>query len=124
LKDPFVERGIAPGGILPAGWVNSKVIKCFFLRTPGKLESSQTVVLAICTTEMQSFGALAREELNALPHNKIVGAEFLKSVVRRAIFIQSILSKMEEDRGGYLPIPALRQNSKTTAGFDNVLVNV
>jgi len=124
LKDPFVERGIAPGGILPAGWVNSKVIKCFFLRTPGKLESSQTVVLAICTTEMQSFGALAREELNALPHNKIVGSEFLKSVVRRTVLVHTVLSKVEEDRAGNSPTSALRQNRKTVARFNDVLVNV
>ena len=59
-----------------------------------------------------------------MQHNKIVGAEFLKSVVRRAVFVQSILSKMEEDRGGNSLTSALRQNSKATARFNDLLVNV
>ena len=80
---------------------------------PGKFEPSQAFVFLLGAPEVQFFRAVARQKLNALPHNKIIGAQFLKSFIRSAVFIKGVLSEAEEDRGGYWARPMLRENNET-----------
>ena len=64
---------------------------------------------------MQFFRTGARQKLNALPHDKIIGAQCLKSFIRSAVFIKGVPSEAEEDRGGYWARPMLRENNETEA---------
>jgi hypothetical protein len=73
---------------------------------------------------MQLLRAISRQKLNALPHDKIVGAQFLKSFVGSAIFINGVLSKAEENRGGYWARPTLRENNETETAVYEMLVDV
>src|SRR6266536_4438662 len=73
---------------------------------------------------MQFFGAVARQKLNASPHDKIVRAEFLEPFVGSAVFIKSVLSEAEEDRGGNWARPALCEDNETETRSDDVLVDV
>ncbi len=73
---------------------------------------------------MQFFRAVARQKLNALPHNKIIGAQCLKSFIRSAVFIKGVLSEPEEDRGGYWARPMLRENNETETAVYDMLVDV
>ena len=72
---------------------------------------------------MQLLCAVARQKLNALPHDKIVRTELLKSFVGSAVLIKSVLSKAEEDRSGNWTRPPLRENNETETGFDDVFVD-
>ena len=109
---------------LPTRSINSEVINCFFLRVPGKLESSQTIVFALGPSEMQLFHAVARQELNALPHDKIIRAEFLEPFVGSAVFKKSVLSEAEEDCGGNWARSVLCKDNETEARPDDMLVDV
>src|SRR4029077_14341442 len=109
---------------LPTRGINSEVINCFLLRVPGKFEPSQTFVFLLGAPEMQFFRAVARQKLNALPHNKIIGAQCLKSFIRSAVFINGFLSEPEEDRGGYWARPMLGENNETEAAVYDMLVDV
>src|SRR6266576_5676911 len=73
---------------------------------------------------MQFCRAVARQKLNALPHDKIVRSDFLKSFVRSAVLIKSVLSKAEEDRGGNWARPAVGEDNETETGFYDMLVDV
>ena len=73
---------------------------------------------------MQLLCAVARQKLNALPHDKIVGAQFLKSFIGSAVFIKGVLSKAEENRGGYWARPMLRENNETETAVYDMLVDV
>ena len=73
---------------------------------------------------MQFFRAVARQKLDAPPHDKIIRAEFLKPFVRSAVFIKSVLSEAEEDRGGNWARPAVGEDNETETGFDDVIVDV
>ena len=72
---------------------------------------------------MQFFSASSRQELDTLPHDKIVRTEFLKSFVGSAVLIKSVLSKAEEDRSGNWTRPPVRENNETETGFDDVFVD-
>src|SRR6266496_109901 len=98
-------------------WIKPEVINCFLLSVPGKLEPSQTFVFLLGAPEMQLLCAVARQKLNALPHDKIVGAQFLQSFIGSAVLIKSVLSKAEEDRSGIMTRPPLRENNETETGF-------
>ena len=126
-KDPLVERGVVGSGgskTLMTGWINPEVINCFLLRVPGKFEPSQTFVFLLGASEVQFFCAVARQKLNALPHDKIIGAQCLKSFIRSAVFIKGVLSEAEEDRGGNWVWPMVRENNETETRPNDVLVNV
>ena len=73
---------------------------------------------------MQFFRAVARQKLNALPHDKIIRAQFLESFVGSAVFVKSVLSEAEEDRGGNWARSALREDNETETGPDDMLVDV
>jgi len=73
---------------------------------------------------MQLLCAVARQKLNALPHDKIIGTEFLKSFVGSAVLIKSVLSKAEKDRSGYWARPTLGENNETETGVYDMLVDV
>src|SRR5205809_4186758 len=73
---------------------------------------------------MQFFGAVARQKLNASPHDKIIRAEFLEPFVGSAVFIKSVLSEAEEDRGGDWARSALCQDDETETGPDDVVIDV
>jgi hypothetical protein len=73
---------------------------------------------------MQFLRAIARQKLDALPHDKIIRAEFLKSLVRSAVFIKRVLPEAEEDRGGNWARAALCEDNETKTGFDDVIVDV
>jgi hypothetical protein len=73
---------------------------------------------------MQLLCAVARQKLNALPHDKIVGAQFLKSFIGSAVFIKSVLSEAEENRGGYWAQLMLRENNETETAVYDMLVDV
>src|SRR5260370_28078732 len=73
---------------------------------------------------MQLLRAVARQKLNALPHDKIIGAQFLKSFIGSAVFIKGVLSEAEEDRGGYWTRPMLRENNETETALYEMLVDV
>ena len=73
---------------------------------------------------MQFFGAVARQKLNAFPHDKIIGAQCLISFIRSAVFIKSIPSEAEEDRCGYWARPVLCENNKTETAVYDMLVDV
>ncbi len=73
---------------------------------------------------MQFLRAVARQKLNALPHDKIIRAEFLEPFVGSAVFIKSVLSEAEEDRGGDGARPALGEDNETETGSDDMLVDV
>src|SRR2546429_429404 len=73
---------------------------------------------------MQFFSASSRQELDTLPHDKIVRTEFLKSFVGSAVLIKSVLSKAEEDRSGNWTRPPLRENNETETRPDDMLVDV
>ena len=72
---------------------------------------------------MQLLCAVTHQKLNALPHDKIVSAQLLKSFIGSAVFIKGVLSKAEENRGGYWTRPPLRENNETETGFDDVFVD-
>ena len=73
---------------------------------------------------MQFFRAVARQKLNALPHDKIIRAQFLESFVGSAVFVKSVLSEAEEDRGGDWARSAVCEDSETETGPDDVVVDV
>ena len=73
---------------------------------------------------MQFFRAVARLKLDAVPHDKIVRTEFLKSLIGSAKFIESAPPKPEEDRSGDWMRPTLRQNNETQTRSDDMLVDV
>src|SRR5947208_16722771 len=73
---------------------------------------------------MQFFRPVARQKLNALPHDKIIRAEFLEPFVGSAVFIKSVLSEAEEDRGGNGARSALCQDNETETRPDDMLVDV
>ncbi len=73
---------------------------------------------------MQFFCVATRQELNALPHDKIIRAEFLEPFVGCAIFIKRVLSETKEDRSGNWARPTPCEDDETEAGFDDVLVDV
>jgi len=104
--------------------INAEVINCFLPGVPGKFEPSQTFVFLLGAPEMQFFRAVARQKLNAFPHDKIIGAQCLKSFIRSAVFINGVLSKAEEDCGGYWARPMLRENNETETAVYDILVDV
>jgi hypothetical protein len=59
-----------------------------------------------------------------LPHNKIIGAQCLKSLIRSAVFKKGVPSEAEEDRGGYWARPMLRENNETETPVYDMLVDV
>ena len=73
---------------------------------------------------MQLLCAVAHQKLNALPHDKIVGAQVLKSFIGSAVLIKSVLSKAEEDRSGNWTRPPLRENNETETAAYEMLVDV
>src|SRR5439155_21049506 len=73
---------------------------------------------------MQFFRAVARQKLNALPHDKVIRAQVLEPFVRSAVFIKGVLSEAEEDRGGYWARPTLGENNETETGAYDMLVDV
>src|SRR5437773_4008967 len=73
---------------------------------------------------MQLLCAVARQKLNALPHDKIIGEQCLKSFVGSAVLIKSVLSKAEKDRSGYWARPTLGENNETETGVYDMLVDV
>src|SRR5207249_7598091 len=73
---------------------------------------------------MQFFSAVARQKLDAVPHDKIVRTEFLKSFVGSAVLIKSVLPETEEDRGGDWPRPASCEDNETETRPDDMLVDV
>jgi hypothetical protein len=105
-------------------WINSEVINCFLLRVPRKFEPSQTFVFLLGAPEMQFFRAVARQKLNALPHNKIIGAQCLKSFIGSAVFIKGVLSKAEKNCRGYWARPMLGENNETETAVYDMLVDV
>src|SRR4029453_1250430 len=62
--------------------------------------------------------------LNAFPHNKIIGAQCLKSFIRSAVLIKGVLSKVEENCGSYWARPMLRENNETETAVYDMLVDV
>lgn len=109
---------------LPTGWIDSVVIDYFFLCAPGKFESPQTVVFALGAPKMYSFYTHAHEELDAMPHDEVICAKLLKPLVRGTVLINSVVSEVEEYRGGNCARPALCENDEPNARFEDVLVYV
>jgi hypothetical protein len=59
-----------------------------------------------------------------VPHNKVVRAELLKPRIGSAVFIKSVLSEAEEDRGGYWARSVLCEDNETETRPDDMLVDV
>src|SRR5215471_2565492 len=110
--------------VLPARWINSEVINRPFLCPPGKFESSQTVIFEVGSTKMQLFSAFLRQNLNAMPHNKVVSAELLKALFRGPVLIKSILSEAEKNRNSNHAITIPCKDNETETGLDDMLVDV
>jgi hypothetical protein len=73
---------------------------------------------------MQFLSAGARRNLDAMPHDKIVRAKFLKFFVGSTVLKKGVLPELEEDRRGDCVRPVPCQNNETETLSNHMLVNV
>jgi len=104
--------------------MDSVIINYLFLCAPGKFESPQTVVFAIGAPKVYSFQTGVNEKLDGMPYDKVICAKFLKPSVRGTVLVYSVVSELEEYRGGNCLRSAPCENDESETRLDDVLVDV
>jgi len=74
-----------------------------FLRPPAALELLETYIFRPGSSEAEALKTLVSKKLDRLPHDQIVSPKFLVFAVGSPIFVNHVITVVEEDRASDIP---------------------
>src|SRR5437763_4952162 len=108
----------------PARHFKASVAYFFFNCAPREFEAPQTFISFIGPAEMQCFGALFRQIFYSFKYGEVVGAKFLRSLIRGAKFIDRVAPQLKEHGGRDGVFLKFDENNKPKTSANEMPLNV